>query len=105
MTNKSPMEESSSDKASRPDKAGVTLPGKVEKIIHPANPAEPEKAQINVEGAEDLYREIRIDNVLQNEKGEAVRLKQGAEVEVTVEAETAATIKKNGSTPPSSGRP
>ena len=101
---KSPQEESSSDKASATDKAGVTLPGKVEKIIPSANPAEPEKAQINVEGAEDLYREIRIDNVLQNDKGETVRLKQGAEVEVTVEAESAATTKKEGSGPSSSSR-
>ena len=66
---KSPQEESSSDKASATDKAGVALPGKVEKIIPAAHPAEPEKAQIHVEGAEDLYREIRIDNVLQNDKG------------------------------------
>jgi hypothetical protein len=105
MTNKSPQEETSSHKAGGTDKAGVTLPGTVEKIIRPANPAEPEKAQINVEGAEDLYREIRIDNVLQNEKGETVRLKQGAEVEVTVEADAAATTKKNGTAPPSASRP
>ncbi len=102
---KSPQEESSFDKASATDKAGVTLPGKVEKIIPPAHPAEPEKAQINVEGAEDLYREIRIDNVLQNEKGETVRLKQGAEVEVTVEADAAATIKKNTGGQPPASRP
>ncbi len=57
-----------------------------------------------MEGAEDLYREIRIDNVLQNDKGETVRLKQGAEVEVTVEAESAATTKKEGSGPSSSSR-
>ena len=48
---KIPQDESSSDNASTTDKAGVTLPGKVEKIIPSANPAEPEKAQINVEGA------------------------------------------------------
>jgi hypothetical protein len=102
---KSPQKESSFDKASATDKAGVTLPGKVEKIIPPAHPAEPEKAQINVEGAEDLYREIRIDNVLQNEKGETVRLKQGAEVEVTVEADAAATIKKNTGEQPPASRP
>src|SRR5258705_7447205 len=102
---KSPQEEFSSDKASATDKAGVSLPGKVEKIIPSANPAEPEKAQINVEGAEDLYREIRIDNVLQTEQGETVRLKQGAEVEVTVEAESTATTKKNTGGPPSASRP
>jgi len=80
------------------DKAEVTLPGKVEKIIPPISPDQPERAQINVEGADDLYREIRIENTLQNEKGETVRLKEGAEVEVKVEADAAA-IQNNGDKP------
>jgi hypothetical protein len=29
------------------------------------NPNEPDKAQIAIEGADELYREIRIDNALQ----------------------------------------
>jgi hypothetical protein len=37
-------------------------------------------------GAEPLYEEIRIENSLQSPNGEQVRLKQGAEVEVIVEA-------------------
>jgi hypothetical protein len=57
-------------------------------------PSEPEKAQIAVEGGDDLYKEIRIDNTLQNEKGEDVSLKPGARVEVTVEAEPEATTPK-----------
>ncbi len=76
------------------DKPAVTLPGTVEKIIKPVVPSEPEKAQIAVEGADDLYREIRIENTLQNKNGEDVGLKQGAEVEVTVEAEPEATTPK-----------
>ncbi len=76
------------------DKPSVTLPGTVEKIIKPVHPSEPEKAQIAIEGAEDLYKEIRIDNTLQDEKGEDVSLKQGAQVEVTVEAEPEATTPK-----------
>lgn len=67
-------------------KATVTLPGTVERIIAPAEPSEPEKAQISIEGADDLYREIRIENSLTNENGDEVRLKKGAEVAVTVEA-------------------
>ena len=70
----------------------VTLPGTVEKIIKPADPSGPEKAQISVEGADDLYREIRIENTLTDENGNAVRLKKGAEVAVTVEAHPAATV-------------
>ncbi|MGA2355090.1 MAG: hypothetical protein ABSG02_11375 [Terriglobales bacterium] len=70
-----------------PEKPSVTLPGTVEKVIKPANPNEPEKAQIAVEGGDDLYREIRIENTLTDENGNKVRLKKGAEVDVTVEAE------------------
>jgi hypothetical protein len=76
------------------DTTSVTLPGTVEKIIKPVVPGEPEKAQIAVEGGDDLYREIRIDNTLQNEKGEDVSLKPGAQVEVTVEAPPEATTPK-----------
>jgi hypothetical protein len=76
------------------DKPSVTLPGTVEKIITPVVPSEPEKAQIAVEGGDDLYKEIRIDNTLQNEKGEDVSLKPGAEVKVTVEPEPEATTPK-----------
>jgi hypothetical protein len=68
------------------EKVSVTLPGTVEKIIKPVHPSLPEKAQIAVENADDLYREIRIDNALTDQNGEPVRLKQGAPVEVTVEA-------------------
>ena len=74
------------------DKPSVTLPGTVEKIIH-AVPAveEPEKAQISVDGADHLYREIRVENALEDETGKTVRLKPGAHVEVTIEAEPPAT--------------
>lgn len=72
------------------EKVVVTLPGTVDKII-PAIGGQPEKAQIAVEGAEALYREIRVDNTLQNEAGDNVSLKLGAEVEVTIEAKPEAT--------------
>jgi predicted DNA-binding antitoxin AbrB/MazE fold protein len=64
----------------------TTLPGTVEKIIKPVTSEEPEKAQIAIEGADHLYREIRIENTLTDESGQKVRLKPGAEVAVTVEA-------------------
>jgi hypothetical protein len=76
------------------EKPSTTLPGTVEKIIKPAHPTLPEKAQIAVEGADDLYREIRIENVLKDEDGKSVALKQGAQVEVTIEADAADTTKK-----------
>ena len=78
------------------EKPSVTLPGVVEKVIKPIHAGAPEKAEIAVEGADDLYREIRIENKLVNEDGKEVKLKEGASVEVTVEAETAGTAPKNG---------
>jgi hypothetical protein len=73
------------------DKPSVTLPGKVERIIPAPTPMQPEKAQIAVEGADTLYREIRIENRLTDENGREVHLKRGADVEVTIEADKAAT--------------
>ncbi len=85
------MTERSSGQSEKPS---TTLPGTVEKIIKPSHPSLPEKAQIAVEGGEDLYREIRIDNVLKDEDGHEVALKQGAPVEVTIEADAEHTTKK-----------
>ncbi len=76
------------------EKPAVTLPAVVEKIVKPINPSEPEKAQIAIQGADHLYREIRVENTLENAAGEKVRLKPGAEVEVTIEAPVEAAEKK-----------
>lgn len=74
------------------EKASTTLPGKVEKVIHPhPGSGEPEKAQIAVEGADHLYREIRVPNTLTDAQGQPVKLKEGAEVEVTIEADPVVT--------------
>jgi len=83
--------EDATEKAAHEDKAAVTLPGTVEKIIPPIDPLEPEKAQIGVHGADDLYREIRVQNVLKDSNGQDVILKPGAEVDVTIEAAPRAT--------------
>ncbi len=81
--------------STNPDqKPSTTLPGTVEKIIKSPVPGVPEKAQIGIEGAEHLYREIRVDNVLKDQDGQKVALKQGAEVEVTIEADKEDTVKK-----------
>lgn len=68
--------------------------GRVEKIIKPVSPMEPEKAQITIPQADDLYREVRVENVLTDESGEKASLKPGAEVDVIVEADSSATMKK-----------
>ena len=76
------------------EKSSSTLTGRVEKIIPSPFPGEPEKAQIGVDGADELYREVRVENVLQDENGEAVKLKHGAKVEVTIEADPKDTVPK-----------
>jgi hypothetical protein len=74
------------------EKPSTTIPATVEKIIKSPSPDVPEKAQIAVEGADHLYRELRIENTLTDENGEKVRLKVGAEVEITIQAEPDATV-------------
>lgn len=76
-------------------KPSTTKPGTVEKIIKSPFPEVPEKAEISVEGADDLYREIRIENTLIDEKGKKVKLVKGAQVDVTVEADSKDTVPKS----------
>ena len=56
----------------------------VKKVIKPMIPGVPEKAEITVHGADDLYKEIRIENTLVNSDGEKVKLKEGADIDVAV---------------------
>lgn len=84
--------------SSEKSKAVTTLPGKVEKIINPhPQSGEPEKAQITVEGADHLYREIRVPNTLTDDQGRQVKLKPGADVEVKIEADPVVTTGANDS--------
>jgi hypothetical protein len=87
------------------EKPSTTLPATVEKIIKPIYPSDSEKAQLAVEGADHLYRELRIENTLTDENGHQVRLKQGAEVEVTIEAERGATTPKSDGNGQGESRP
>ena len=80
-----------------PKKPKVTKPGRVQRVIKPFHPQMPEKAEIAVEGADHLYREIRIDNALEDAQGRKVKLKEGAEVDVTIEADAKDTAPKETS--------
>lgn len=82
------------EESRKAEKPSTTLPGTVEQIISSPIPQEPEKAEISVDGADDLYREIRIENSLKDENGDEVRLKEGAQVEVTIEAAHEDTMPK-----------
>jgi hypothetical protein len=73
--------------------ASVTLPGTVEKVL-PAKYAEPEKIQISVDGCDELYSELRVENTLKNDAGESVTLKRGAHIEVTINADSDAVKKQ-----------
>jgi hypothetical protein len=88
------MNEKIPEDKNSPEKATVTLPGTVEKIIPPITPALPEKAQIAIKGAEHLYREIRVENTFQDADGNEVSLKKGATVEVTIAADPESTAPK-----------
>lgn len=68
-------------------------PGTVTKLIK-QTPAEPEKAQIELHEGEELYREIRIENTLEDGTGKKVKLKPGVEVDVTIEADPKDTTEK-----------
>jgi hypothetical protein len=63
----------------------ITLHGVVDKIIVSPTPEEPEKAQIDVEEADNRHREIRIDNALTGEDGQEVKLKLGGNVEIIIQ--------------------
>jgi hypothetical protein len=71
----------------------VTLPATVEKVL-PARDAEREKIQISVDGCDELFSELRVENTLKNESGDSVTLKRGAHIEVTINADSDAVTKK-----------
>jgi hypothetical protein len=75
------------DPARIAEQPSVTLPGTVDKIILSRHPSKPEKAQIAVEGADRLYRNLRIENTLTDEHGDDAKLEKGSRVDVTVTAE------------------
>ena len=76
-------------------KPKTTKPGVVRRVIKHAH--EPEKAEIHIPEAEELYQEIRIENKLEDEKGKEVKLKPGAPVDVTIETDKENTTEKGNS--------
>ncbi len=77
-------------------KPKITKSGAVKKIIKSPIPHEPEKAEIEVKDADPLYQEVRIENSLEDQAGNKVKLKEGAEVSVTFEADIDQTIPRHG---------
>ena len=77
------------------NKSRQRLQGTVQKVIPPLIPNEPEKVEILVDHADELFREIRVENVLMRMDGEKFRLLPGAKVAVVLEAEPEATTTKS----------
>jgi len=87
MTRSARIAELNLNSARVPEPPSLSMPGTVEKIISPPRRAQPEKAQIAVDGADRQYRDLRIENALIDEHGDDVKLKKGAHVEITVTAD------------------
>jgi hypothetical protein len=75
-------------------KPAATKPATVKKIIESPHPEIPEKAEIAIDGCDPLYQELRIENKLTDEKGNEVKLKEGAHIDVTLEADPKDTTPK-----------
>ena len=69
------------------EKPAVVHSGTVQRVIKSPFPREPEKAEIALKDADHLYREIRVENTLNTPDGKPVSLKEGAEVDVIIEAD------------------
>lgn len=71
-----------------------TVPAVVEKIVKGIYPDQVEKVEISIPAADDLFREIRIENTLTNVDGQPVALKTGAHLDITFEAEAKDVVRK-----------
>jgi len=70
-----------------------TLSGTVQKVFKSAFANQAESVEISISEAEDLFREIRIENRFTDVDGQMVALKEGVPVDVTFEADSKDTLK------------
>lgn len=68
-----------------------TVPAVVTKVVKPAIEGQPAKVEISISQADDLFREIRIENNFTDVNGGPVALTYGARLDVTFEAESKKT--------------
>ncbi len=71
-----------------------TVSGVAQKIVKSIYPKHADNVEIALAEAEDLFREIRIENTFTGVNGQPVALKQGARVDVTFEANPEDTVKQ-----------
>ena len=79
-------------KKSKTKKSKTKKAGTVRKVLKSMHPSITEKAEIEIHDADDLYKEIRIENRLVDPQGKTVKLKPGSEVDVTIEADQKDTV-------------
>jgi len=68
-----------------------SVPAVARKVL-PAVNSPNGRVEISIPAAEDLFREIRLENVFNGVDGKAVALASGAQLTITFEAETAGTV-------------
>ena len=71
-----------------------TVSGRVEKIVKGVYLNHTDRAEITIPEAEDLFLEIRIENAFTDVDGQQVALKEGAQLDLTFEADSKDTIKR-----------
>jgi hypothetical protein len=74
------------------NKPWKTLQAVVTKVVKPVLDGQPAKVEISIGQADDLFREVRIENNFTDVDGGSVALTNGARLDLTFEAE----IKKTG---------
>ena len=67
----------------------MRVPAVVRRIVKPRYPAEREKVEIIFDAADELFRELRVENRFTGLDGGLVALRDGTQLEVTFEAEIA----------------
>jgi hypothetical protein len=86
------------DRGRIPVRPNTSMSGTVDKITPSRSRRRPEEAQIGVDKAARRHRDLRIENSLTDDSSDEVKLKKGAHVEVTIEAEPTKIAKsKKGS--------
>ena len=73
------------------NKPWTSMPAQAIKLL-PSIDGPNRRVEISVSAADDLFREIRIENKLIGVDGKSVSLKSGAQLTMTLEAESSGTV-------------
>jgi len=70
------------------------MPAFVNKVLKPFSSSGAEKIEISIPDADDLFREIRVENLLTDAKGNVLALQPGAHLDIRLEADKESLIPK-----------